>query len=349
MPDPDFDKTVFVIMPFGEEGTKDREQNDDTYENIIKMAVESSGLDITCIRSDDICLPGGVMEDVITYAAKSKYVIADLSDGNSNVFYELGIRDSFDGKTILLCRKGQKLPFDLKDMRTVFYSKDLVKESSKAIEKIRTYLTNMEGSDKRILSPVQRALGLRARLESRQANDKVAVGDVNVIPCTSGARFDKTLGLFLSRKGLRFRTIFVLGDEWPAEFAYYDADGSSGDWGPGHVTAVRRVRSFDADFQEIALDVLNLVSLRVAKTSPSCLEILLVIEESPSESTKLLEELAEIIEANFTLLEPRSNTQMKIAKPKSLPAQANVETLVLTISIFDQVCAAEFEAGLGII
>ena len=52
-------------------------------------------------------------------------VLADLSLENPNVFYELGIRHVMSPSgTVLMCRKGTTLPFDVGHQRVIFYDFD---------------------------------------------------------------------------------------------------------------------------------------------------------------------------------------------------------------------------------
>jgi tetratricopeptide (TPR) repeat protein len=52
-------------------------------------------------------------------------VLADLSLENANVFYELGIRHVMSPSgTVLICRKGTTLPFDVGHQRVIFYNFD---------------------------------------------------------------------------------------------------------------------------------------------------------------------------------------------------------------------------------
>lgn len=52
-------------------------------------------------------------------------VLADLSLENPNVFYELGARHVMSAKgTVLMCRAGSELPFDVKLSRVIFYDYD---------------------------------------------------------------------------------------------------------------------------------------------------------------------------------------------------------------------------------
>src|SRR5262249_8218766 len=52
-------------------------------------------------------------------------VLADLSLDNPNVYYELGIRHVMSSRgTVLMCRHGSELPFDVKLSRVIFYKDD---------------------------------------------------------------------------------------------------------------------------------------------------------------------------------------------------------------------------------
>jgi len=55
------------------------------------------------------------------YLRKSDLVIADLTYHNPNVFYELAVRHLNKKPVIHLIKKGEKIPFDINDRRTIFY------------------------------------------------------------------------------------------------------------------------------------------------------------------------------------------------------------------------------------
>ena len=71
------------------------------------------------IRADKIAKPGIITKQVIEYIAYSKLCIADLSFNNANAFYELGVRHAFKLSTIQIIRKGDKIPFDVSQGRTI--------------------------------------------------------------------------------------------------------------------------------------------------------------------------------------------------------------------------------------
>ena len=55
---------------------------------------------------------------------KARIIIANISNRNPNVCYELGIAHMMGKPTILLCRKGTDVPFDLKQKYIIFYDNE---------------------------------------------------------------------------------------------------------------------------------------------------------------------------------------------------------------------------------
>ncbi|GEM_PF-6362546 len=343
MADPDFEKTVFVIMPFGEEGTKEREQNDDTYDNIIKKAVKEADLRLVCIRADEIYSPGSVMDDVINYTVRSKYVIADLSDRNENVFYELGIRDSVDGKTILLCKKNQKLPFDLKDMRTVFYSKELVGESSEAIEKIKTYLLTMESSDGVFHSPVKIALrsestGKPSSPDTKKPSRKTKA-ERELLPVTKppNPELHELITLMAKRDGYVEVTMYG----WPEGFQYWALYGGSLGVNYSRKLAAIALIEFEVDKSDSCKHViLEMVSSAQHKTGLEHLDIMWLARNRVKGKRKTEEDFCRLARVN---LRPRTPDIMSIES-----VIASSEALTVKIAIHDDSSKAAFKKQLGL-
>jgi len=77
-------------------------------------------------------------------------VIADLTDKNPNVFYELGVRHTLANRTILIAQGEKHVPFDLRPYPVAFYSESPAKiaEFKKAIKgKLEDIERNPERSD----------------------------------------------------------------------------------------------------------------------------------------------------------------------------------------------------------
>ncbi len=107
------DKFVFVVMPFADEF-----QN--IYELGIKKAVEAGGN--TCMRVDEEIFLGGIMDKIRENIAKARFIVADVSVYNPNVYYELGLAEGMQKDIIMLTSNVDTLPFDLKHKRVIPYN-----------------------------------------------------------------------------------------------------------------------------------------------------------------------------------------------------------------------------------
>src|SRR3989338_7979199 len=97
------DKTCFVIMPFSKTNSTSERNWTIIYEKIIRPAVEESNVGFVCKRSK--ANRGNLVKDIINDLNESDIVIADMTDHNPNVCYELGIRHGLNTGTILLAQK----------------------------------------------------------------------------------------------------------------------------------------------------------------------------------------------------------------------------------------------------
>lgn len=111
------EKKCFVIAPIGEADTETRKRSDQVLKHIIKPAVESCGYD--AVRADHLDKPGIITSQVIQCVVEYPLVIADLSEMNPNVFYELAIRHAIRKPLVQIIRKGDRIPFDIAGTRTI--------------------------------------------------------------------------------------------------------------------------------------------------------------------------------------------------------------------------------------
>jgi hypothetical protein len=104
---------VFVIMPY-------RDAFRNTYQNVIKPVIEGNGL--TSVLAEDDTRPGRVDEQIIDSINDSKLCVADLTESNPNVMYEIAYAHSLK-KPVVLITKGElkDVPFDIRQYRTIKY------------------------------------------------------------------------------------------------------------------------------------------------------------------------------------------------------------------------------------
>jgi hypothetical protein len=88
----------------------------------IREACDDSG--VQCLRADEIFNPGPILTQILGRIARSRFIVADLTGSNPNVFYELGIAQVVKRNVILLAQNADEVPFDLRHLRQVIYRVD---------------------------------------------------------------------------------------------------------------------------------------------------------------------------------------------------------------------------------
>lgn len=129
-------KRCFVISPIGPEGSDIRKHADEVFEFLIAPVLEGYG--ITPIRSDQIREPGKISDQMYREIFAADLCIAVLTDSNPNVYYELAVAQAASRPVITLIKKGQPLPFDVRDLRTIEYDLSLTTYKSGADRAVLT-------------------------------------------------------------------------------------------------------------------------------------------------------------------------------------------------------------------
>jgi hypothetical protein len=106
------ENSCFVVMPFSSLYQIE-------YESIIKPTLEE--LNIKCVRGDEIYSKQRIMDDIWESIKSCRFVIAELTGKNPNVLYEIGLAHAIGKPVIILTRNADDVPFDLKDLRYLFY------------------------------------------------------------------------------------------------------------------------------------------------------------------------------------------------------------------------------------
>jgi hypothetical protein len=85
-------------------------------------------------------------------------VIADLTDQNPDVFYELAIRHALRKPIIQIIRSGHTIPFDIRAVRTVFYDLGDPDALEAAQGQLRSFVEYVTGPEYRPESPFSVAI-----------------------------------------------------------------------------------------------------------------------------------------------------------------------------------------------
>jgi hypothetical protein len=120
-------RKVFVAMPFAKE-------YDDTFFVGIQPIV--TRLKFDCIRIDQEPIPGDTTKNIKQMIEDSAFIIADVSESKPNVLFEMGYAEGNKLKVFQICSTGlDNLPFDIRNNKTIYYSKGQTKELSKVLNK----------------------------------------------------------------------------------------------------------------------------------------------------------------------------------------------------------------------
>lgn len=113
----DYSKMCFVVTPIGEEDSEERKHANMVLRSVIEPVTEELGF--KAVRADNIDRAGIITQQIFEHIAKARLCIADLSFNNPNAFYELGIRHTCKLPTVQIIRKGDRIPFDVSQGRTI--------------------------------------------------------------------------------------------------------------------------------------------------------------------------------------------------------------------------------------
>ena len=157
-------KTCFVIAPIGDEDTPTRKRSDQVLRHIIRPAVGPLGYE--AIRADEIDKPGIITTQVLNQVVESELVIADLTERNPNVFYELAIRHAINKPFVQIIRKGEQLPFDVAQNRTVFVDLQDPDSVADSVKQIASQIESLESDPEDVDNPISVSINLQRLLQS---------------------------------------------------------------------------------------------------------------------------------------------------------------------------------------
>lgn len=153
---------VFVLMPFSA-------GFDDTYQVAIQPACEAAGA--YAERVDQQIFTGSIMERVYNQIAKADLIVADMSERNANVFYEVGYAHALGKRTILLTRSEADIPFDLRQYPHIVYGDSLGRLKTELQRRVDWHIANPSQKEAGIEELEVRVNGLRVPGDAALAVD----------------------------------------------------------------------------------------------------------------------------------------------------------------------------------
>ncbi|PKN95996.1 MAG: hypothetical protein CVU43_22995 [Chloroflexi bacterium HGW-Chloroflexi-5] len=123
-------KLAFVMMPF-------RDDFRDIYMLGIRETLSNHGY--TCTRVDEVEFVGRIMDKILDLIKSSDIVIAEVTEDNPNVYYEVGIAHALNKNVVLCTKESKNIPFDIRDLNHIIYS-DIVDLRSKLEKRLRSLI-----------------------------------------------------------------------------------------------------------------------------------------------------------------------------------------------------------------
>ena len=166
----DDDKLCFVISPIGDAGSDTRKRSDQVLEHVVRPAVEQCGY--KAMRADKIETPGMITSQVIQHIVNDPLVVADLTERNPNVFYELAIRHALRKPLVQIIRQGDTIPFDVANTRTISFDHQDLDSVADAKTEIVKQITALESDSSDIETPISVSLDLQLLRQSADPEDR---------------------------------------------------------------------------------------------------------------------------------------------------------------------------------
>lgn len=117
---------AFIVTPIGDDNSEIRRAAEGVIDAVIIPKLIDAGFQEENITvAHRISTSGSINKQLITRIIEDDLVIANLTNLNPNVMYELAIRHAVRKPIIQICETGTRLPFDIVDERTIFYKNDM--------------------------------------------------------------------------------------------------------------------------------------------------------------------------------------------------------------------------------
>lgn len=210
-------KKCFVVTPIGSDLSSTRRYADGIIDSVIKPVMEPKGYEIRAAHQ--ITSSGSITKQVIERLLDDDLVIANLTELNANVMYELAVRHCVGLPIVAIAEQGTVLPFDISDERTIFYTNDMagVEELKKHLDKAVEAAVKESTPDNPVYRVTQHQVLNKATAQG--SNDAILFDYLQRLEQSVGklssqitTQSNRRLGLHLASSGLKST---LLTDENP--------------------------------------------------------------------------------------------------------------------------------------
>jgi len=192
----------FVLMPFDE-------KFNNPWQFAIKAAAKENGLEP--LRADTKHLAGGIItRDITNLIINAKLIVAEMTDQNPNVLYELGLSHAAKKKVIMITQNESDIPFDVKGIRYIRYNVNHLSQLHESLSTAINVLLNTSNLSEHDFFPELKIVSQETNLEIERlkTENKELVSLANVIRITTIPEFAH---VFLNNRyvGMSPQTIHV--------------------------------------------------------------------------------------------------------------------------------------------
>ncbi|WAC18353.1 hypothetical protein OVA24_14035 [Luteolibacter sp. SL250] len=117
-------KQCFFITPIGDGASGTRRLTDGLLASVIRPVLEPMGFEVRA--SHEVNGTGSISIDIVRRLLEAELVIANLTDLNPNVMYELAVRHAKRLPVVCITHQSTRLPFDIAHERTIFFDNDIM-------------------------------------------------------------------------------------------------------------------------------------------------------------------------------------------------------------------------------
>ncbi|MEN5054376.1 hypothetical protein [Sphingobacterium kitahiroshimense] len=205
-------KECFIITPIGGSDSEIFRKTEGLISSVLKPVLEK--FNFIPMPAHHINEAGSINKQIIQRIINSELVIANLTNINPNVMYELAIRHAFGKKVITMAEHGTKLPFDIVDQRTIFYDDSMigVEIVKPKLEIAINSILNDTEIDLKISNPIFDAINQFATIQNLPADQQdgfvMLMNRLDKIENFMGEKSNRREGVFLKTNN------YVAGDTY---------------------------------------------------------------------------------------------------------------------------------------
>lgn len=196
-------KFVFVLMPF-----------ENSFDDIYTFGIKQTCIDLGfyCERVDEQIFHERILDRIYNQISKADLIVADMTNRNANVFYEVGYAHALGKNVILLTQNADDIPFDLKHFPHIIYKNHIKTLVTGLKPRLEWFLSNDNNPDLTTLD-----FGLEFLIEGEKIeNGKTIVYDWGQYNYNEGLK----IAVYNSSNKI-YKSKFSLGLEMDNEYQLY--------------------------------------------------------------------------------------------------------------------------------